>query len=549
MTQALNNRWLQAAIVAVLFIATGKLGHLLAIPPGLATPIWLPSGITVAAFITLGTHVWPGVFAGTLFVSATTLFDPSGETGILVPLAMALSIGVAVTSEPFVAEYLYRRYRRGEKLLDHPRNVSALLLVAGPLSCACAATLAGATLVASGSVDWERFPETWLTWAIGDLAGVYMLAPAILAWSEGDSVRLRDRDREIVPIAITGLVIACLVAFLDGFQMKTNLRLAFLPFPLVVYISYRFNDRLASASGPLVAAAAILATAEGHGPFGDEPRNLALIQLQVFTLVGILTALLTRAIVNERNAAEREARRLSAELAHLSRVTLMGELAAGMAHEYHQPLTAISNYASASLMLLRKHEGAYREVLEPLQNISDEAIRAANIIDRMKEFLQKRQPRRTPCDVNEIATEAARLVQMAHPFPDVAFSFRLAPNLPPASLDSVQVTQILTNLLLNACESVAGNGIARGHVQVSTQLQSGASVRIVVEDNGPGMSAAVARSCFDQFYSTKDGGLGIGLGISRTLAQAHGGHLQLEESTNGRTRFSLELPLRGDDEE
>jgi signal transduction histidine kinase len=460
-----------------------------------------------------------------------------------------LSVGVAVTSEPFVAAYLYRRWRRDGKLLDHPRNVSALLLVAGPVSCACAATLAGLTLVASGSIDWQRFPETWTTWVIGDLAGIYLLAPAILAWGEGDSVRLRDRDREIVPISITGLAIACLIAFLDGFQMETNLRLAFLPFPLVVYISYRFNDRLASASGAFVAAAAILATANGHGPFGDEPRNLALIQLQVFTFVGILTALFTRAIVNERNAAEGESRRLSADLAHLSRVTLMGELAAGMAHEYHQPLTAISNYASASLMILRKHDDAYREVLEPLRSISDEAIRAANIIDRLKEFLQKRQPRRTPCDVNEIAAGAVSLVQMAHPCPDVSVSLRLAPDLPPARVDSVQVTQILTNLLVNACESLAANGIAHRHVQVSTQLQNHGSVRIVVEDNGPGMSAAVARSCFDQFYSTKDGGLGIGLGISRTLAQAHGGSLRLEESTAGRTRFSLELPLRADDDE
>lgn len=489
--------------------------------------------------------MWPGVFAGAAVVSTLPLLRSAETTGFLMPLSIGSLIAFAVTSEPFVAAAIYRRAKFGGALLDHARNVAALLLVAGPISCAAAATLATLTLAASGAIEWSSFSETWLTWVVGDLAGIYMLAPAVLAWAEGDRIRLNQRDRGIMPLAIAGIALVCVVSFLDGALIGSNMRLAFLPFPLVVFIAYRFNDRLASLVGSAVAAALILATAKGHGPFGDHPTNQALIELQVFTLVGILTALFTRSIANERDAAERETRRLSSDLAHLSRVTLMGELAAGMAHEYHQPLTAISNYAGASLMILRKHESARDELGEPLQRIADEAMRAAGIIDRLRAFLQKRQPQRSPCDANEIASEAVRFVQMAHSFPAVSFSCRLAPGLPLANVDDVQITQILLNLLLNSCEAIEESGRQDGLVEVSTHKNGAGRIRIRIADNGPGMGAVAARSCFDQFYSTKENGLGIGLSISRTLAHAHGGQLTLETSSPEGTTLCLDLPVRG----
>jgi signal transduction histidine kinase len=543
MPQVLNNRWAQSAIVAVLFAATGQLGHLLAIPPGLATPIWLPSGISVSAFILLGPRIWPGVFAGATLVSTLPLLGAAEPSAVPFALAIGVLIGLAVTSEPFLAAWLYRRSSRGGALLRHPRNVSALLLLAGPVSCACAATLASVTLAASGKIGWLGLPETWVTWMVGDLAGIYMLVPAVLVWTQGDTVQLESQDRAIVPLAVAGIALACLAAFLDDELIGSSLRLAFLPFPLVVFIAYRFNDRLASVIGAAVAAAAIVATANDRGPFGEDPTNLALIDLQIFTLVGIATALFTRAIANQRDAAEREAQRLSTDLAHLSRVTLMSELAAGIAHEYHQPLTAISNYASASLRLLRKHEDARREIGAPLQRIADEAVRAASIVDQLREFLQKRPPRRIRCDANEIVNDAVRLIQMAHSFPNISLRCRLAPGLPAANVDAVQITQILVNLLLNSCEAIASNGNGHGNVQVTTRTGTSGRIGIYVEDDGPGMSSETAQSCFDQFYSTKEGGLGVGLGVSRTLARAHGGSLVLERSNGRGTRFCLELPV------
>ncbi len=541
-----KNRWTRSAVVAILFLLTGKLGHLVAIPPGLATPVWLPSGITVAAFLLWGRQVWPGVFAGALLISALQTQGSSELGSLLWAAAVSVALASAVTLECLVTYGLYRRWGEDGPLLAKSRNVTALLLGAAPIGCIGAASLATLVLVGSGMVEWGRFGETWLTWMVGDLAGIYTLSPAILTLAAGGSVWMSRRDQVSATVAVLGLALVCGVTFfvpLEGYPP-----LAFLPAPLVIFVAYRFNDILASLVGPAVAGLALFATATGVGPFGKVPTNEALVVLQLFVTVGILTALLARALANERDTAEREAQRLSADLAHLSRVTMMGEIAAGMAHEYHQPLAAISNYASAIRIKLRGHEGAARDIGEALERISDEAIRAAGIVDHLKQFLQKREPERVPSDVNEIVADAVRLTRTAHSFPDIEIIHEPADGPPSANVDQIQITQILVNLLLNSCEAIQASGRSGGEVQVEVRERPGGWLRIVVSDNGPGMDAAAARSCFDQFYSTKQDGLGIGLGLSRTLAASHGGQLRLVATSEGGTTFCLELPLAESDE-
>jgi signal transduction histidine kinase len=345
-------------------------------------------------------------------------------------------------------------------------------------------------------------------------------------------------------VSIVFLALVCATTFLDIPPFGAWPALLFLPIPMVAFIAYRFDNRFASMLGPAVAMVAIVAAANGHGPFGNLSINQSLLALQMFVMVGILTALFARAIANERDRAESEAQRLSTDLAHLSRVTMMGEIAAGMAHEFHQPLAAISNYASASLRKLRKHEAAYREIHEPLERITAEALRAAEIVNQLKNFLQKREPTRVSCDTNEIVADAVRLTRIAHSFPNISLRHELTSGLPSAQVDNVQVTQILVNLIVNSCEAIESSDKAGGEVHVTACLAGTSRIRICVEDDGPGMDADTARACFDQFYSTKERGLGIGLGISKTLAETHGGQLYLEPSSGRGTRFCLELPLR-----
>jgi len=464
----------------------------------------------------------------------------------LYALGVGSSVSVAVTLEPWMTYHLYRRWIGSGPLLAKSRSVAVLLLAAAPIGCICAASLATLILAGSGLVEWQRFGETWTTWMVGDLAGIYIVSPALLTWAAGESASVSRRDRARATAAVVGLALASVVAFWVPFGDYPPL--AFLPVPLVVFVAYRFNDTLATLVGPGVGIVALLATVNGVGPFGDRPTNEALISLQIFILVGILTALLARALANERDAAEREAQQLSADLAHLSRVTMMGEIAAGMAHEYHQPLAAISNYASAIRIKLRGHEGAARDIGEALERISDEAIRAAGIVDHLQQFLQKREPERIPSDVNEIVADAVRLTRTAHSFPGTEIIHEPSASAPMANVDQIQITQILVNLLLNSCEAIQASGRRRGEVHIEIREQPSGWLRILVSDDGPGMEAATARCCFDQFFSTKQNGLGIGLGLSRALAASHGGQLRLVSTSDRGTTFCLELPLAHPDD-
>ena len=258
----------------------------------------------------------------------------------------------------------------------------------------------------------------------------------------------------------------------------------------------------------------------------------------------VLTALLSRAVVNERNLAAGEIRDLREELGHASRVTMVGELAAGLAHQYHQPLTAISAYADAAMIRLKRFDDAYPDVREPLEKIASESVRAAGIVDDLKDFLRKREPVREKCSVEEIVRNAVRLGEAGGAAPAATVSCSVTPGIRPAVADPIQLTQVVVNLIANAREAIAGSRTAGGRVGVFLQSAGEANYRIVVEDNGPGMDAAAVERCFEQFYTTKADGLGVGLGISKTLVEAHGGTIVCQSRPRCGTRFEIVLPYR-----
>jgi integral membrane sensor domain MASE1 len=155
-----DNLWVQNAVLALLFLATGELGKLVAIPPGLATPIWLPSGITVAAVILLGPRLWPGVFVGAVLTSLPPIEQLNSVGAIAFSLAVGTAIAIGSVAEPLLAARWYRRFKQEGRFLSAPRNVSLLLLIVAPISCAVSATIAGAVLVTAGLIDQFAVTET-----------------------------------------------------------------------------------------------------------------------------------------------------------------------------------------------------------------------------------------------------------------------------------------------------------------------------------------------------------------------------------------------------
>lgn len=251
--------------------------------------------------------------------------------------------------------------------------------------------------------------------------------------------------------------------------------------------------------------------------------------------------------LRSRKEAEQRVNDLQAELVHLARVSAMDEMGAALAHELNQPLTAIMLYMQAiSRSLEKRSDPADANFKTVLAKAVHEAERAGNIISRMRQFVEKREPNRRPVDLNVVVDEAVELTLVGLRS-RVAVERHYAPKLPKAFVEPVQVQQIVVNLLRNAAEVLKDR--EDGLVFVKTGHHGG-FVTITVEDNGPGIPPAAMPHLFKAFATTKTTGMGLGLSISRSIAQNHSGDLVVDPGGHGRgARFTVQLPVASREEE
>lgn len=244
-----------------------------------------------------------------------------------------------------------------------------------------------------------------------------------------------------------------------------------------------------------------------------------------------------------RKEAEQRLSQLQGELLHLARVSAMDEMGGALAHELNQPLTALMLYLQAVVRTIKRQgsDGPFTEqVMGILNKAVHEAERAGNIIQRMRHFIEKRDPQRRLVDLGPLIDDAIELTLLGSK-PGVRVTRDLPPNLPGVMVDPVQVQQIVVNLVRNACEALKGQEAPE--VRVSARNEGGSLV-LDIEDNGPGIPPDSVPNLFKAFSTSKRSGLGLGLAISRTIAQNHGGDLTVDPGGNGRGAcFQLHLPL------
>lgn len=247
--------------------------------------------------------------------------------------------------------------------------------------------------------------------------------------------------------------------------------------------------------------------------------------------------------ISKRRQAEEERGRYLAQLSHVTRMSTMGEMAAGLAHELNQPLAAITNFAQGSLERLRRG-GGDDGLTESLGQIALQAERAGEIIRHLREMVRDREPPRTLVNINDVVRDAARLIRIEAREHGVRVRLDLAPDLLPVHAYRIQIDQVLINLLRNGIEACAG--CPDGELVLRTRASGEGEVELMVTDNGPGLSPEHARKVFHPFYTTKSGGLGIGLTISQSIVEAHSGSLSVvagEGVENGSgTTLRLTLP-------
>jgi signal transduction histidine kinase len=244
----------------------------------------------------------------------------------------------------------------------------------------------------------------------------------------------------------------------------------------------------------------------------------------------------------ERKRAEIAARAREAELLHLSRVSTMGQMASGLAHELNQPLAAILNYASVCQSQLQSGKTSSEKMLAAIEGVMNETRRAGAIISRLRSFVRRQQPQSIPAHINELVQEALQLLEFELRHQNIRPRLQLAVNLPQVMADPVQIEQVLVNLIYNALEAIDGSKTKSLSVQTSLR-EDGRSLEVSLIDSGPGISPHDMERLFEPFFTTKPRGLGMGLNISRTIIESHGGRLHAMPNAEQGMRFCFTLPI------
>lgn len=248
--------------------------------------------------------------------------------------------------------------------------------------------------------------------------------------------------------------------------------------------------------------------------------------------------------IAERIRAEEDAQRRRAELAHIDRLNTMGEMASGFAHELNQPLAAIVNFAQGCTRRIKKEQCDSEMILDTLDHVTQQATRAGEIIRRIRGFVRKEAPIHTSTDINHLIKEALAFLGEDIRRQNVIVEQQLQEDLPAISIDHIQIEQVILNLFCNALEAMKETPTQTNVLKVQTCLSNGNRISVSVSDNGPGFTPG-DQSMFDPFISSKSNGLGLGLSISRTIVEAHGGLLMIDESPKPGATLSFSLPIDG----
>jgi two-component system, LuxR family, sensor kinase FixL len=245
--------------------------------------------------------------------------------------------------------------------------------------------------------------------------------------------------------------------------------------------------------------------------------------------------------LTDQQLTEIRLKELQSEVTHMSRFTALGEMASTLAHEINQPLTAISNYLKGCQRLLERIEGESAVVLrDAVGKAADQAVRAGQIIRRLREFLSRGESERRVESLPKLIEDASALALIGTKENGIDVSFRLDPEADRVLADRIQIQQVLVNLIRNAIEVMLESS-GRRELGIGTAWKADGMVEVSVSDSGAGLAPEVAASLFQPFVTTKQKGMGLGLSICRTIVEAHGGKIWVEGRPGGGTVFRFSL--------
>ncbi|MBS0322080.1 MAG: MASE1 domain-containing protein [Proteobacteria bacterium] len=487
------------------------------------TPWNPPPGLSIFVLLRYGLWVAPWI-AVAAFVAELVVRNVAAPWPVSVLACAWLALGYTA------ATVMLQRVLRFDQALASLRDATAFTGTA-----VAAALIVGAGYIAifaaAGVVPVEAFARSVAQFWIGDLIGIVVIVPLLLTLARRRAPAVAGgRVEAVLQFACIGA--ALFVVF--GLGIGPELQLFYVLFLPLVWIAMRRGMAGTAIATVLVQLGLIAAlTFGGHAP-GE------VIQFQLLMLALALTGLFLGVTVEERRGVEQKLRDKQFELDRTLRAAAASELASALAHELNQPLSAVASYTRACQLLLERGD-PQRELPGIMHKVVAEAKRAGTVVHRLREFVRSGSVRQEALDVDTLLATARDAAVPRAERHGVALVLDVAAPLPQVLADRVQVETVLHNLIGNAIDALKG---ATGHrrVVLAAVMHDKQLVRFSVTDTGPGLAAEVRETLFQPLASHKAEGLGLGLAISRTIIEAHGGTLWAAESGPGAT-FCFTLPV------
>jgi signal transduction histidine kinase/CheY-like chemotaxis protein len=567
----------------------------MAIPPGLATPVWPPSGIALASIVLLGTRTWPGIWIGAFLLNTTQLLAIEGAE---VSRAVLVAVGIATgsTLQPLLGARLLERAVAARNPLARTSDVLRFVGLAGVAGCMTSASIGVTSVWLGGFAAQGELAANWLTWWLGDLAGVLLLTPLFLSWSQRVSAQKSQRWLEL---ALCFALVLSAGTFLFSSVPPSPLcspAAALLLIPFLLWAAFRFGAQETTAVLVVIAGLAVWGTVHHEGPFGLASLHYSRLWLEAFLAVAALIALCTGATVTESRVAQAALRRendeldvavrertrelvqanvaLQAEIAERKRaeeerraiehvlreaqkLESLGVLAGGIAHDFNNILTGVLGNADLAQSTLAPGSSGHARLDEVIRSTR----RAAELCNQMLAYSGRGRRVVERLSLNAVVDEVLELLR-ASISKKAELGLALAHGLPAVEADRNQMCQVLMNLLLNASEAL---GEAPGQIRITTSLaelpaerlasmhhaplaRAGAHVCLALTDTGAGMAPATLQRIFEPFFTTKFTGRGMGLSAVLGIVRSHGGALEVTSAPGQGSTFRLYLPCCvGDD--
>ena len=526
------SRLLLISVVTLIYFIVGKFGLMLASLHASASPVWPSAGIALGAILVLGYRVWPAILIGAFLVNVTNAGD----------VATSLAIATGNTLEALVGAWLVIQFARGKNFCDRPQDVFKFALVA-TMSTMISASFGVTSLALAGFADWTHYGAIWLTWWLGDATGDLVFTPLVVLWSVGLPRRWSRKEATEVGVLFLLLVLLSSVVFGGWLEISSrNYPITFICGPIVIWTAFRFSPRETAVGIFVLSMIAVWGTLHGFGPFVRETENESLIALQLWIAVLTITAMALSAGMAERRRIEEELQQQKSIVETANRTK--DHFLAMLSHELRTPLTPVISALEALETEPTQTEETKASMAMIRRNIELETQLIDDLLDFTRITKDKMQLRFVPIDAHRAVSNVVEICRAEAKSKRLDVHLNLRAKSCHVTADAAKFQQIVWNLLKNAIKFTP----EEGDITISSDNPSETVFAISVRDTGIGMDPEVMQRIFDPFeqgnrsFEHRFGGLGLGLAISKSLAQAHGGSLTAQsDGPNRGSTFTLTM--------